>query len=136
MSLADLYNQIVETDEEIEKMAAQEAVEEVMGDVGYEEDYETVKLASEYDAAGRILARGFFDEMLKEAQEGMEDEEEGKDKEKKEDEEEEGKDKKKKKGLPAAFQAALAEKKAAYLEAMQNDPEYAAQLIAHFTESE
>lgn len=131
MSLADLYNQIVETDEEIEKMAAQEAVEEVMQEYAPEDDDETVKLAAEYDAAGRILARGFFDEMLKEAQA----EEEGEEKEK-EEEGEEDKEKKKKKGLPAAFQAALAEKKAAYLEAMQNDPEYAAQLIAHFTESE
>lgn len=130
MSLADLYNQIVETDEEIEKVAAQEAVEEVLHGYQPEED-ETIKLAAEYDAAGRILARGFFDEMMKEAQEDME-EDEGK---KKKEDEEEGKDKKKK-GLPAALQAALAEKKAAYLEAMQNDPEYAAQLIAHFTESE
>ena len=126
MSLADLYSQIVDTDEEIEKMAAQEAVEEVIGEE-YEEEDETVKLAAEYDAAGRILARGFFDEMLKEAQEEGEEEDE---------EEEDEEKKKKKKGLPAAFQAALAEKKAAYLEAMHNDPEYAAQLIAHFTESE
>lgn len=133
MSLADIYNQIVETDEEIEKIAAQEAVEEVLHGYQPEED-ETIKLAAEYDAAGRILARGFFDEMLKEAQEDMEEEGEDKEKKKKEDEEE-GKEKKKK-GLPAALQAALAEKKAAYLEAMQNDPEYAAQLIAHFTESE
>lgn len=130
MSLADLYNQIVETDEEIEKMAAQEAVEEVTQQYPQKDD-ETIKLASEYDAAGRILARGFFDEMLKEAQA-----EEAEDEEDKEKGEEEDKEKKKKKGLPAALQAALAEKKAAYLEAMQNDPEYAAQLIAHFSESE
>jgi hypothetical protein len=131
MSLADLYNQIVETDEEIEKIAAQEAIEEVLGS-HYGNDDEAVKLASEYDAAGRILARGFFDEMLKEAQAGMEEEDEEKE-EKEEDKEDK---KKKKKGLPAALQAALAEKKAAYIEAMQNDPDYAAQLIAHFTESE
>lgn len=130
MSLADLYNQIVETDEEIEKMAAQEAVEEVTQQYPQEDD-EIIKLASEYDAAGRLLARGFFDEMLKEAQA-----EEAEDEEDKEKGEEEDKEKKKKKGLPAALQAALAEKKAAYLEAMQNDPEYAAQLIAHFSESE
>lgn len=129
MSLADLYSQIVETDEEIEKIAAQEAVEEAIGaQYGYEDEDETVKLASEYDAAGRILARGFFDEMLKEAQAEEEEEDE--------EEDEEGRGKKKKKGLPAAFQAALAEKKAAYLEAMQNDPDYAAQMIAYFTESE
>lgn len=130
MSLADLYNQIVDTDEEIEKMAAQEAVEELIQYDPETED-ETVKLAAEYDAAGRILARGFFDEMLKEAQ-AEEEEGEGKEEDKEEDEDK----KKKKKGLPAALQAALAEKKAAYLEAMQNDPDYASQLIAHFTESE
>lgn len=130
MSLADLYNQIVDTDEEIEKMAAYEAVEEIIQGDPEEED-ETVKLASEYDAAGRILARGFFDEMMKEAQAEAEEEGEGK-----EEEEEDEDKKKKKKGLPAALQAALAEKKASYLEAMQNDPDYAAQLIAHFTESE
>lgn len=127
MSLADLYNQLVETDEEIEKEAAFEAVQEFADDGGYEDD--AVKMAAEYDAAGRILARGFFSEMLKEAaeaEEGEEDEEEKKKKKK----EEEGE------GVPAGLRAMMAEKKAAYLEAMQNDPEYAAQLIAHFTETE
>lgn len=131
MSLTEIYEDIAAADEEIEKIAAQEALEEYVSDEYYEEDEDTVKIASEYDAAGRILARGFFEEMLKEA---AEEAEEG-DKEEEEDEEEKDK-KKKKKGVPPALQAMMEEKKAFYLDAMRNDPEYADQLIAHFTETE
>lgn len=52
MSLADLY----------EKIAAEDVEEQ------YEETSEIEKLAEEYDAAGRIMARGFMDELDKLAQ--------------------------------------------------------------------
>lgn len=63
MGLADLYVQLVASDEEeflvddveLDKLAAAEAGEEM----GIE------KLAAEYDAAGRIMARGFYDEFMK-----------------------------------------------------------------------
>lgn len=49
-----------------EKIAEAEAAEQVAS----EDDGEIVKIAAEYDAAGRIMARGFFDEFYKLA-EGM-----------------------------------------------------------------
>lgn len=49
-----------------EKIAEAEAAEQVAA----EDDGEIVKIAAEYDAAGRIMARGFFDEFYKLA-EGM-----------------------------------------------------------------
>lgn len=63
-SLAELYLQLAESDnfaeEEFEKEASEEETEE---EVSIE------KLAAEYDAAGRIMARGFFDEFQKLARE-------------------------------------------------------------------
>lgn len=47
-SLTDVYNQVASKDEELEKQAA-----------------ELVKQAEEEDAAGRIMARGFADELHK-----------------------------------------------------------------------
>lgn len=64
-SLAELYMQLNEADEELvgdddfDKIASA-AVEDEMG---------VEKLAAEYDAAGRIMARGFFDEFHKLARE-------------------------------------------------------------------
>lgn len=132
-SLSDLYNQIASTDEEVEKLAAEEAIAELQeehgGAVG--DDDETIKMAAEYDAAGRIMARAYFDEMMKAAQEEGEKEE----KEEKE-ESEEDKEKKKKKGLPPAFAAALAEKKAALKQRMLEDPKFAQAMIEHYTQAE
>lgn len=54
MSLADMYEKIASYDEEIEEQ--------------YEELTDTEKTAAEYDAAGRIMARGFMDELDKLAQ--------------------------------------------------------------------
>jgi hypothetical protein len=132
-SLWDVYNQLTETDEELEKAAALEAVEEFIESEGSDVDEDLLKTAAEYDAAGRIMARGFMEEMIKSAmaeEEAEKKEEKGKGEE---EEEEEGKDKKKKeKSLPPW----MAEKKAAYLQAMREDPEYRDQLIAYFSETE
>lgn len=64
-SLADLYMQLAEQDNfETEKVAADQAVEEEVS-----EEASIEKVAQEYDAAGRIMARGFFDEFQKLARE-------------------------------------------------------------------
>ena len=130
-SLAELYTTLIEADDQLEKQAAQQAVEEVVDEYGQPSDDETVKVAAEYDAAGRIMARAYADELFKLAQEeGAEEEEE-------EEEEEEGKDKgkekKKGKALPPALAAALAEKKAQIKQAMLEDPEFAQALIQQYT---
>lgn len=70
MSLADLYMSLTDHDrageeemlDKIAELAAEEDIQSYDGD-------ETVKLATEYDAAGRIMARGFFDEFNKLARE-------------------------------------------------------------------
>ena len=54
MSLADMYEKIAAADQEIEEQ--------------YEELSDVEKTAAEYDAAGRIMARGFMDELNKLAQ--------------------------------------------------------------------
>jgi hypothetical protein len=51
------------TEEDIEKIAMAEA-EELVDAEEYEEP-DMMKVAAEYDAAGRIMARGFFDEYIK-----------------------------------------------------------------------
>lgn len=130
-SLMEIYQQIESADDELEKQAELEAVEDILGDHAEQTDEDTMKIAAEYDAAGRIMARSFFDEMLKSAQE--EEEEEGEEDEKKKKEEDE---KKKKKGLPPALASAMAEKKASIVARMQEDPEYAQELIARYTETE
>jgi len=70
MSLADLYLSLTEHDsageeEMLDKIAELAAEEDIQGTEG--NDIE--KLAAEYDAAGRIMARGFFDEFNKLARE-------------------------------------------------------------------
>ncbi len=64
MGLTELYTQIVEaeqaeeevyTEDDFDKLAAAQA----------EDEYGVEKLAHEYDAAGRIMARGFMDEFMK-----------------------------------------------------------------------
>ena len=128
-SLADLYNQIASADEEIEKIAGEEAVSEL-----YEEDFDdsTEKVAAEYDAAGRLMARSFFSEMLKAAAE----DEEGKKDEDEEDEDEEGKDKKKKKKLPPWMESKMEEKKAALKQRMLDDPEFAQAMFERYGQTE
>jgi hypothetical protein len=54
MGLADLYEKLASIDEEVAN-----------------EMSETEKLAAEHDAAGRIMARGFADELNKISQESM-----------------------------------------------------------------
>jgi len=54
MGLADIYEKLASIDEEVSNEAT---------------DIE--KVAAEYDAAGRIMARGFADELNKLAQESM-----------------------------------------------------------------
>jgi len=128
-SLAELYAEIENEDNgmgEIEKVAGLEAVEELFSQP--QEDDEAIKLASEYDAAGRIMARGFIDDLLKSAAEA----EEGKDEEDDEEEEEEDRKRKegaKKRGIPPQFLSAMAEKKAEFVQDMINDPEYAQEMI-------
>jgi hypothetical protein len=70
MSLADLYMSLTDHDrggeeEMLDKIAELAAEEEIQSN----DENETVKLAEEYDAAGRIMARGFFDEFNKLARE-------------------------------------------------------------------
>ena len=132
-SLAELFGQIVSNDEAIEKAAAEEAVSELTGDVDVDDGDEILKTAQEYDAAGRIMARAFMGEMLKEAMPKDEEEkdyekEDGKDKDK---EDEKDKDKKKKK-YPPGMEAMMEEKKAALKQRMQEDPEFARQMIEHY----
>lgn len=67
-SLAELYMNLTEydqggEDETLDKIAELAAEEEI------EEEADIEKLAAEYDAAGRIMARGFFDEFQKLARE-------------------------------------------------------------------
>jgi len=141
-SLASLYESLVTVDEDLEKQAAEEALEELIGDgsLGESDDEETVKVASEYDAAGRLMARSYFNEMMKAAEAEVEEEsksEEEKEKKEGDEDEEEDKDKDKKKkkgkGLPPAFAQALAEKKAAYKQRMLEDPEFAQEMIERYT---
>lgn len=137
-SLAELYDGLVTVDEDLEKQAAEEAIQELIeeGSVGTDDsDEETMKIAAEYDAAGRIMARAYFSEMLKAAQEEAEEESKGEEEkeEKEEGEDKEEKKKKKGKGLPPAFAKALAEKKAAYKQRMLEDPEFAQAMIEHYT---
>ena len=54
MSLADMYEKIAAADQQIEEQ--------------YEDLSDVEKVAQEYDAAGRIMARGFQDELNKLAQ--------------------------------------------------------------------
>jgi len=56
-----------ETDEEVDfaKMAAALADAEAEDLVAESDEVDIVKVASEYDAAGRIMARGFYDEFNK-----------------------------------------------------------------------
>jgi hypothetical protein len=51
MSLADMYEKIAAADQDVEEQ--------------HDELSEIEKVASEYDAAGRIMARGFQDELNK-----------------------------------------------------------------------
>lgn len=46
-----------------EKLAAAEAAEQVQS--GTDEETDFLKIAAEYDSAGRIMARGFYDEFMK-----------------------------------------------------------------------
>ncbi|RKX67340.1 MAG: hypothetical protein DRP42_00650 [Tenericutes bacterium] len=52
------------TEEDIEKIAMAEAGELVDAE-DVDEEPDMMKVAAEYDAAGRIMARGFFDEYIK-----------------------------------------------------------------------
>jgi len=52
------------TENDLEKIAEAEAVEWQQAEEG-QEDPDMMKVAAEYDAAGRIMARGFFDEYAK-----------------------------------------------------------------------
>jgi len=54
MSLAEMYEKIASMDQDVEEQ--------------YEELNDVEKTAQEYDAAGRIMARGFMDELDKLAQ--------------------------------------------------------------------
>lgn len=62
MSLADLFLQLQEADEE---MIDDGDVMDKVAEAAAEEDLSIEKVAAEYDAAGRIMARGFFDEFNK-----------------------------------------------------------------------
>lgn len=62
MSLADLFLQLQESDGE---MAMDDDVMSKVAEAAAEEDVSIEKVAAEYDAAGRIMARGFFDEFNK-----------------------------------------------------------------------
>ncbi len=69
-SLAELYMQIAESDQvmdDFDKVASLAAETEYYDDG--EEKLAAEKLAAEYDAAGRIMARGFMDEFNKIARE-------------------------------------------------------------------
>lgn len=126
MSLADLYNEMTSVDDDIEKYAGIDAVEELIDEInggGYVED-ETVKIAEEYDAAGRIMARSYLDEILKFAADAEEGEDET-DKESEEDKKRRLAEEAKKKGVPPQVLAAMAEKKAEFKQQMIEDPEYA-----------
>lgn len=131
-SLADLYNQIADYDAEIEKVAAEEAVSELFEteDNGFEDN--TMKVAAEYDAAGRIMARAYFSEMLKSASDDEDEDDEDGMKEK-EDKDEDDKKKKKKKGLPPGMEEMMEEKKAAYKQRMLEDPEFAQAMFERYS---
>lgn len=67
-SLAELYMNLTEHDDEVgsddlDKIAELAAEDSIQDEAGVE------KLAAEYDAAGRIMARGFYDELNKLARE-------------------------------------------------------------------
>lgn len=62
MSLADLFLQLQEADNE---MVSDDDVMDKVAEAAAEEDVSIEKVAAEYDAAGRIMARGFFDEFNK-----------------------------------------------------------------------
>lgn len=78
MNLADLYLSMQEADGQIEKTAAEtdntegegegeqelEQVAEAIADAELDKEA-SIKLAAEYDSAGRIMARGFYDELHK-----------------------------------------------------------------------
>ncbi|MHC4644912.1 MAG: hypothetical protein ACYTBJ_05390 [Planctomycetota bacterium] len=138
-SLAELYGQIVATDEEIVKVAGAEAVQELIEEHGggYDEDG-TMKIAAEYDAAGRIMARAYFDEMQKEAMPRPGESEEDYKKRMKgegKDDEKDEKDEKKKK-YPEGMAAMMAEKKAALKQRMLDDPEFAQAMFEQYAQSE
>lgn len=146
MSLVDFYEKLASadqvepeiTEDDLLKMAMDEAVIELANEMEDNSEPEidegVIKTAQEYDAAGRIMARGFFAEMLKQAQEN----EEGKEEEEKgeEDEDEEKKKKEKAKGLPPALAAAMKEKTAQIKQAMLEDPKFAEQVLAQYEETE
>lgn len=46
-------------------VAGEEATEKVASEAGAVEETDMMKIAAEYDAAGRIMARGFYDEFTK-----------------------------------------------------------------------
>jgi hypothetical protein len=65
-SLADLYMQLTEEDSAV---GYEEDDFDKVASAAVEEEASIEKLAAEYDAAGRIMARGFFDEFHKLARE-------------------------------------------------------------------
>jgi len=128
-SLAELYAEIEEEDNgmgEIEKIAGLEAVEDLFSE-SYDDNDDAEKLASEYDAAGRIMARGFIDDLLKAAAEEEDDKDESED-----EDERRKKEEAKKKGIPPQVLAAMAEKKAEFIQDMVSDPEYAQEMISWY----
>lgn len=66
-TLADLYMQIASNDEVVEDDFDKVAAAAALGE--YDEEVGVEKIAEEYDAAGRIMARGFYDEFQKLARE-------------------------------------------------------------------
>jgi endogenous inhibitor of DNA gyrase (YacG/DUF329 family) len=127
MSLMDLYIQMEELDAPQEKAAAQQA----------EQSAEAIKLAQDYDAAGRAKAHVDFNRWASEklgAEEHEEKEtpaeerkeEERKRKAKKEEKKEEGE------GGEQSIAERIAEKKSSILAKMAEDPEYAKALVQHY----
>jgi hypothetical protein len=69
-TLADLYLQMTSQDEQFAKTAShEEDVLEKIAEAEALEELENIKLAQEYDVAGRFIARGFWDEFDKLARE-------------------------------------------------------------------
>ena len=68
-SLADLYMQLTETDNSAEYEIEGDDDFDKVASAAVEDEVSIEKLAGEYDAAGRIMARGFFDEFHKLARE-------------------------------------------------------------------
>jgi hypothetical protein len=136
MTLMDTYMDLVGLDQDDEVVAEQEEIKEAEAHEGV---VDVVKLAYDYDAAGRRLAHVFFGNYVKTAAFGREEEEsarmeerEGEARSEEKEDEAKAREKRRKKEGEGEEQAAV-EKKAEIMDRLRSDPEYREAAVDWYT---